>query len=125
MGFEDWETDCLYKNVAGMMHMGEMKFKQRPREEQAEPDGEEGQSLERSNNAHRDAIWIKELKIVQKIRLIQTTLQCFILDAKRAGHCFGVDAEAFLKALTKPRVRVGTEWVNKGQNLEQVRNIFS
>uniref|UniRef100_A0A914WQU5 Myosin heavy chain n=1 Tax=Plectus sambesii TaxID=2011161 RepID=A0A914WQU5_9BILA len=82
MGFEDWETECLYKNAAGMMHMGEMKFKQRPREEQAEADGDE--------------------------------------DAKNAGICFGVDAEAFLKALTKPRVRVGTEWVNKGQNLEQV-----
>lgn len=28
--------------------------------------------------------------------------------------------EDFLKALTKPRVKVGNEWVNKGQNLEQV-----
>jgi myosin protein heavy chain len=28
--------------------------------------------------------------------------------------------EAFVKALTRPRVRVGNEWVNKGQNLEQV-----
>ncbi|VDK86563.1 unnamed protein product, partial [Onchocerca ochengi] len=82
MGFEDHETHDLYSNVAGIMHMGEMKFKQRPREEQAEPDGEE--------------------------------------DAKNAGFCFGVDHEEFLKALTKPRVRVGSEWVNKGQNLDQV-----
>uniref|UniRef100_F1KQ55 Myosin-3 n=1 Tax=Ascaris suum TaxID=6253 RepID=F1KQ55_ASCSU len=82
MGFEDSETHDLYASTAGIMHMGEMKFKQRPREEQAEPDGDE--------------------------------------DAKNAGFCFGVDAEEFLKALTKPRVRVGTEWVNKGQNLEQV-----
>ncbi|VDO30677.1 unnamed protein product [Onchocerca flexuosa] len=82
MGFEDHETHDLYGNVAGIMHMGEMKFKQRPREEQAEPDGEE--------------------------------------DAKNAGFCFGVDHEEFLKALTKPRVRVGAEWVNKGQNLDQV-----
>lgn len=42
MGFEDHETHDMYSNVAGIMHMGEMKFKQRPREEQAEPDGEEG-----------------------------------------------------------------------------------
>ncbi|TKR70123.1 hypothetical protein L596_022184 [Steinernema carpocapsae] len=82
MGFEDHETADLYKNCAGIMHMGEMKFKQRPREEQAEADGEE--------------------------------------DAKNAGHCFGVNHEDFLKSLVKPRVRVGTEWVNKGQNLEQV-----
>ena len=39
MGFEDTETSDLYRSVAGIMHMGEMKFKQRPREEQAEPDG--------------------------------------------------------------------------------------
>lgn len=45
MGFEDHETHDLYSNVAGIMHMGEMKFKQRPREEQAEPDGEEGLSI--------------------------------------------------------------------------------
>ncbi len=32
----------------------------------------------------------------------------------------GVDADEYLKALTKPRVKVGAEWVNKGQNLEQV-----
>ena len=33
----------MYKNVAGIMHMGEMKFKQRQREEQAEVDTEDGQ----------------------------------------------------------------------------------
>ncbi|GMR57873.1 hypothetical protein PMAYCL1PPCAC_28068 [Pristionchus mayeri] len=82
MGFEDTEVMDLYKSTAGIMHMGEMKFKQRPREEQAEQDGEE--------------------------------------DAANACHNFGVNHEEFLKALTKPRVRVGTEWVNKGQNLEQV-----
>ena len=42
MGFEDFEVMDLYRACAGIMHMGEMKFKQRPREEQAEQDGEEG-----------------------------------------------------------------------------------
>ncbi|VDL76370.1 unnamed protein product [Nippostrongylus brasiliensis] len=41
MGFEDEEVMDLYKSCASIMHMGEMKFKQRPREEQAEPDGDE------------------------------------------------------------------------------------
>ena len=82
MAFEDSEVLDLYKNVAGIMHMGEMKFKQRPREEQAEVDTDG--------------------------------------DAQNAAHCFGINHEDYLKALTKPRVRVGTEWVNKGQNLEQV-----
>jgi len=82
MGFADDECLNMYKNCAGIMHMGEMKFKQRPREEQAEVDTED--------------------------------------DAKNASHCFGIDHEAFLNALTKPRVRVGNEWVRKGQNLDQV-----
>lgn len=33
---------------------------------------------------------------------------------------YGVATEDFLKALLRPRVKVGTEWVNKGQNMEQV-----
>ncbi len=38
---------------------------------------------------------------------------------------YGVDPEALIKALTKPRVRVGNEWVNKGQNMDQVVHVFT
>jgi myosin protein heavy chain len=41
-------------------------------------------------------------------------------DAKKCAASFGVDVEPLLLAFCKPRVRVGTEWVNKGQNVEQV-----
>jgi len=41
MLFSQEEKDNLYRICAGIMHMGEMKFKQRPREEQAEADGTE------------------------------------------------------------------------------------
>jgi len=82
MAFEPDEKLNMFKLVAAIMHMGEMKFKQRPREEQAEVDTDE--------------------------------------DAKNACVNFGVNHEDFLKALLKPRVRVGNEWVNKGQNLQQV-----
>lgn len=33
---------------------------------------------------------------------------------------YGVETEDLLKAFTHPRVKVGTEWVNKGQNVDQV-----
>lgn len=33
---------------------------------------------------------------------------------------YGVEVEDLLKAFTHPRVKVGTEWVNKGQNVDQV-----
>jgi len=39
LGFSQTEKDDIYKVVAAVMHMGEMKFKQRGREEQAEADG--------------------------------------------------------------------------------------
>ncbi|KAK0404980.1 hypothetical protein QR680_017737 [Steinernema hermaphroditum] len=75
------KMDC-YRLMSAMMHMGNMKFKQRPREEQAEPDGTD--------------------------------------EAEKCAAMYGINVEEFLKALTKPRVKVGTEWVSKGQNLEQV-----
>ncbi|PIO76294.1 myosin head [Teladorsagia circumcincta] len=75
------KMDC-YRLMAGHMHMGAMKFKQRPREEQAEPDGQE--------------------------------------DAEKATAMYGIDVDQFLKALVSPRVKVGTEWVSKGQNVDQV-----
>lgn len=37
-----------------------------------------------------------------------------------ACKLYNCDYEKFIQALLKPRVKVGTEWVNKGQNLEQV-----
>lgn len=46
LGFSQQYKDEIYKITAACMHLGEMKFKQRPREEQAEPDGtEEGEKV--------------------------------------------------------------------------------
>ncbi|XP_067145161.1 myosin heavy chain, muscle-like isoform X10 [Centruroides vittatus] len=46
LGFTDEEKTNIYKITASVMHLGEMKFKQRPREEQAEADGtEEGEKV--------------------------------------------------------------------------------
>ncbi|XP_013068443.2 myosin heavy chain, striated muscle-like isoform X4 [Biomphalaria glabrata] len=39
LGFTQEEKQSLYKCTAAIIHFGEMKFKQRPREEQAEADG--------------------------------------------------------------------------------------
>ena len=40
---------------------------------------------------------------------------------KAAALC-GVDANAMIKAFCKPRIKVGTEWVTKGQSCEQAGN---
>ena len=51
LGFEDAEKMSMYRCTAAVLHFGEMKFKQRPREEQAEADGTAGMV----NNQNDDA----------------------------------------------------------------------
>lgn len=46
LGFSEEEKGDIYKMTAAVMHLGELKFKQRPREEQAEADGtQEGERV--------------------------------------------------------------------------------
>merc|ERR1712158_319018 len=40
----------------------------------------------------------------------------------KAAAAFGVDGEALMKAFVKPKIKVGTEWVTKGQNIDQATN---
>jgi myosin heavy subunit len=42
LGFSADEKVAIYKLTGAVMHYGNMKFKQKQREEQAEPDGTEG-----------------------------------------------------------------------------------
>merc|ERR1712042_333851 len=42
--------------------------------------------------------------------------------AYKAATLCGVDVGAMIKAFCKPRIKVGTEWVTKGQNIEQASN---
>ncbi len=42
LGFTQEEKNSIYKMVGAVMHYGNMKFKQKQREEQAEADGTEG-----------------------------------------------------------------------------------
>lgn len=43
LGFTAEEKVSIYKLTGAVMHYGNMKFKQKQREEQAEPDGTEGE----------------------------------------------------------------------------------
>ena len=42
--------------------------------------------------------------------------------AWKAATLCGVDPSAMIKAFCKPRIKVGTEWVTKSQNVEQATN---
>ncbi|KAL8612467.1 hypothetical protein ACOMHN_058595 [Nucella lapillus] len=82
LGFTEDEKASMYKCTAAIMHFGELKFKQRPREEQAEADG--------------------------------------TAEAEKVAFLLGVNAGDLLKSLLKPKIKVGSEYVTQGRNLNQV-----
>uniref|UniRef100_A0A8D0CK03 Myosin heavy chain, fast skeletal muscle n=1 Tax=Scleropages formosus TaxID=113540 RepID=A0A8D0CK03_SCLFO len=84
LGFSADEKIGIYKLTGAVMHHGNMKFKQKQREEQAEPDGTE---------------------VADKI-----------------AYLLGLNSADMLKALCYPRVKVGNEFVTKGQTVPQVNN---
>merc|ERR1712055_803032 len=61
------------------------------------------------------------IQYIQKGRDEQAELQEVGPDTfpGKAAASFGVDAVAMIKAFCKPRIKVGTEWVTRGQNIEQ------
>ncbi|MGH0191841.1 UNVERIFIED_CONTAM: hypothetical protein FKN15_077554, partial [Acipenser sinensis] len=84
LGFTNEEKLGIYKITGAVMHYGNMKFKQKQREEQAEPDGTEV--------------------------------------ADKVSYLLGLNSADLLKALCYPRVKVGNEYVTKGQTVPQVNN---
>ncbi|XP_042255047.1 myosin-6-like [Thunnus thynnus] len=82
LGFIQEEKNGIYKLTGAIMHFGNMKFKQKQREEQAEPDGTE--------------------------------------DTDKVAYLMGLNSADLIKGLCHPRVKVGNEWVTKGQSVQQV-----
>ncbi|XP_047492688.1 myosin heavy chain, muscle-like isoform X25 [Penaeus chinensis] len=82
LGFSQEDKDNVYKVTATVMHFGNLKFKQRGREEQAEPDGTETGDI--------------------------------------CGKLLGSDGAELYKNLTKPKIKVGNEFVTQGRNKDQV-----
>ena len=41
-------------------------------------------------------------------------------DAEKVAHLLGINSVDLIKALIKPRIKVGNEYVQQGRNLEQV-----
>ncbi|KAJ3605534.1 hypothetical protein NHX12_027579 [Muraenolepis orangiensis] len=87
LGFTAEDKIGIYKFTGAVLHHGNMKFKQKQREEQAEPDGNE--------------------------------------EADKIAYLLGLNSADMLKALCYPRVKVGNEYVTKGQTVPQVNNSVS
>merc|ERR1712213_171142 len=84
IGFSHEEKWDCYKLTAAIMACGEVKFKQKGRDDQAEPD---------------------DMEMPNKI-----------------AQLMGVNALELFKAFCKPKIKVGTEWVTKGQSCAQATN---
>ena len=62
------------------------------------------------------------LYFLQKFKQKGREEQCEPDDKDRAeivGELLGIDPEMMMKSFCKPKIKVGTEWVTKGQNIDQ------
>ena len=84
LGFMEEDKMSLFKTVAGIMHLGNIQVKQRPREE-----------------------WASS----------PTTTE-----AEKVAHLLGIGSTDLVKALTKPRIKVGNEYVQRGCTEGQVKS---
>jgi len=82
LGFTQPDKDGLYTATIAICFLGNAKWKQKGREEQAEPDGLE--------------------------------------EVTKAAKLMGVDPDFFVDTFMKPKLKVGKDFVKKGQNKDQV-----
>merc|ERR1719309_499682 len=82
LGFTQDEKDGLYKGTIGICYLGNSKWKQKGRDEQAEPEG--------------------------------------MVEVTKAAQLFGIDPDYFCDTFMKPKLKVGKDYVKKGQNKDQV-----
>lgn len=107
----------MYKLTGAIMHFGNMKFKQKQREEQAEPDGTEG---------GRQRSWgtdVQSLKATSVRSFTNLATWSFLPEADKSAYLMGLNSADLLKGLCHPRVKVGNEYVTKGQNVQQVGHL--
>jgi len=82
LGFNQDQKDGLYKGTIAIAYIGNQKWKQKGREEQAEPDG---------------------MDMVTK-----------------AAGLLEIEVDWFVDTFMKPKLKVGKDFVKKGQNVDQV-----
>jgi len=82
LGFNQDQKDGLYKGTVAIAYIGNQKWKQKGREEQAEPDG-------------MDMV-------------------------TRAADLLQIEVDYFVDTFMKPKLKVGKDFVKKGQNVDQV-----
>ena len=75
LGFTQEEKNSIYKLTGAIMHYGNMKFKQKQREEQAESDGTEGETVVKKHNGQQQ----DGIIAIEQRPLISIYVFCFFL----------------------------------------------
>lgn len=85
LGFSKEEKYNVYKVTSVVMHLGEMKFKNKSaKDDQAQADGTEA--------------------------------------GKKIAQLLGINVDDLYENFERPKIKVGAEWVTKGQNVGQAHN---
>ena len=104
LGFGDDEKLSLFKTVAAVLHFGNIVVKQRPREEQAEIPSTSGIQYK----------WLLYLVVcILSVWFVVT-------EAEKVAYLLGINSTDLVRCLLRPRIKVGSEYVMKGRNLQQV-----
>merc|ERR1712121_565665 len=82
LGFTQPDKEGCYKATIAIAHLGNAKWRQKGREEQAEPEGMD--------------------------------------EVSASANLIGVDPDFFVDTFMKPKLKVGKDFVKKGQNVDQV-----
>ena len=65
-------------------------------------------------------IFINKLNLFSKWIDYLTASEIFFVEAEKVAFLLGLNCSDMLKCLLTPKVKVGTEWVTKGQSKDQV-----
>jgi len=123
LGFTNEEKLSIYRMTGAVLHHGNMKFKQKQREEQAEPDGNEGEYMWDICSEYlqpHQYMFITDNHCVILYALTINVYYKMFLEADKVAYLLGLNSADMLKALCYPRVKVGNEFVTKGQTVPQV-----
>ncbi|KAF3827593.1 hypothetical protein GH733_003079 [Mirounga leonina] len=112
LGFLPEEKCGSYKLIGAITHFGNMKFKQKPREEQVEADGTESKNYFEAM-AHT-------LFSSPTPGLLPFPGSYLASRADKGAFLMGINSSELVKGLIHPRIKVGNEYVTRGQNVEQL-----
>ncbi|KAL7977723.1 hypothetical protein Chor_009672 [Crotalus horridus] len=105
LGFTPEEKVGVYKLTGAIMHYGNMKFKQKQRED----------FYGRKRTSEEEYLTF----LVLRSREICRNRFFYSPDADKSAYLMGLNSADLVKGVCHPRVKVGNEYVTKGQNVQQ------